>query len=190
MIPGIDVSAYQGVIDWPAVAASGVRWCYVRAYEGVTPDPRHAANVAGARRAGLRVGSYQFLRPRHDGTRMADMLCSLPDLGDLPPCVDVESDDGVDLVHHAADLLTWLDRVEQLTGRVPLVYVGPWYASTHRLGELPWLASRPLWVAQYGPRVTVPAPWSAWTAWQYSGDGRCPGVQGACDLDWAVEGWV
>src|ERR1700677_3355012 len=61
-VPGIDVSHYQGDIDWHAVAASGVKFAYIKATEGAAYiDPSFAQNVVGAQAAGVLVGVYHFL---------------------------------------------------------------------------------------------------------------------------------
>ena len=53
-LSGIDVSHYQGEVDWPAVAASGVRFAFIKATDGVDDiDPRFAQNWAGAKLAGI-----------------------------------------------------------------------------------------------------------------------------------------
>ena len=71
-IQGIDVSKHQGSIDWPKVAASGVRFAILRAGYGNTAaqvDPYFAVNYTAARSAGLKVGVQLRLRPRRRGPR-------------------------------------------------------------------------------------------------------------------------
>jgi len=63
-LEGIDVSHYQGAIDWPSVAAAGKRFAIMKVTEGQTyVDPGYASNHAGARAAALPVSAYHFARP-------------------------------------------------------------------------------------------------------------------------------
>src|SRR5262245_45216635 len=91
---GIDVSKWQGEIDWAAVRAGGVRFAYVRVSDGATaPDPLVARNGEEARRAGIARGAYQYFRPDEDAEEQADVLLEMtgpPRKGDLPPALDVE----------------------------------------------------------------------------------------------------
>ncbi|MCW5953083.1 MAG: lysozyme, partial [Propionibacteriaceae bacterium] len=58
---GVDVSRYQGEIDWPVLAAQGIEFAFIKATEGSSyVDPRFAANLEGASAAGLRAGAYHF----------------------------------------------------------------------------------------------------------------------------------
>ena len=79
------------------------------------------------------------------------------------------------------DLQTWLDVVQQATGRTPIIYTdhGFW----NSLGTSAF-GSYPLWIAEYGVQsVTLPAGWASWTFWQYSESGTVSGVSGAVDLN-------
>ena len=76
MIPGLDVSMYQGSIDWRKVAASGIRFAWVRHSDGLRRlDPRWEFNLEGARNAGLAAGTYQYFRPVQGGLAQAEALC-------------------------------------------------------------------------------------------------------------------
>jgi GH25 family lysozyme M1 (1,4-beta-N-acetylmuramidase) len=92
--PGIDVSYYQGSIDWNAVQASGIAFTFVRVSDGATfSDPKFAANYAGAQTAGLIRGAYQFFRADQDIDAQANMMIAAVGTlqpGDLPPVLDVE----------------------------------------------------------------------------------------------------
>src|SRR5262245_60783454 len=74
-IKGIDVSSWQGTIDWNAVQRSGIKFAIVRVTDGSHHlDKRFAQNWLGARQAGLLRGAYQFFRPAQDATAQADLL--------------------------------------------------------------------------------------------------------------------
>jgi lysozyme len=194
LVRGIDVSQAQGVVAWDEVAASGIRFAYVRAFEGQDLDPTFARNRRAALAAGLLVGAYQYLRARHPGAYQADLLADLlGELGpgELPPALDVETldDKAQDVPEVQGCVLAW---VQRMRGRAysPLIYTGPVFWSQRLRGQhLGEVAGCPLWIADYRPRPApeVPQPWTHQTIWQHAGDGqgRCPGVRGWCDLNLA-----
>ena len=133
---GIDISAYQhpngAAIDWGQVAASR-RFVIIKASEGTGyTNDYYADDAAQARAHGMIVGAYHFLLFNHDGTEQANQfLASVGGniaSGDLPAMLDVED------VNHSATpgqrvaiMQAFLDRVEQVTGRKPMIYSGSWY---------------------------------------------------------------
>src|SRR3954469_12227006 len=95
---GIDVSNLQGSIDWPAVHKAGYRFAWVKAGEGDWRDPQFLHNVKAAKAAGLKVGAYQFLRPKagRSGSQEAELFIKRLEearlgKGDLRPVLDVEA---------------------------------------------------------------------------------------------------
>ena len=92
-VRGIDVSSYQGDIDWPTIAKQGVDFAYVKATEGSSfTDERFEANLRGAREAGLLVGAYHFFSFESRGRSQAEhIVATVPADGDLlPVAIDVE----------------------------------------------------------------------------------------------------
>ena len=93
-VKGMDVSYYQGTIDWAKVKADGVQYAIIRVSDGLnTPDTKFDSYWAGSRAAGVLHGAYQFFEPSQDPIAQADMLLAKigtlkPD--DLPPTIDVE----------------------------------------------------------------------------------------------------
>src|SRR5688572_24159740 len=72
---GIDVSYYQGVIDWNRVKSDGVEYAFIRVSDGeVFRDPKFTANWANARSAGVIRGAYQFFRPAQNVANQAQMM--------------------------------------------------------------------------------------------------------------------
>jgi len=154
---GVDASHHQGRIDWRAVAHDGVAFAYVKATEGATlTDPRFAANVAGARAAGLRVGAYHFFSLCARGkAQAASFLSAVPVVHDaLPPAVDLE------LAGNCAARPGREDVRRDLTA------------------FLADLEERPLW-----RRHLVRRPRGDWLVWQVSGFARVHGIDGDVDLD-------
>ena len=90
---GVDVSSYQGVVDWPVLAEQGVDFAFLKATEGsALQDRQFSANWAGAFAAGIRAGAYHFLSYDSSGDAQADHFISVVPRteGMLPPVVDIE----------------------------------------------------------------------------------------------------
>jgi lysozyme len=184
LLEGIDVSRYQGEIDWRRVKQSGVVFAFIRVSDGSdTIDERFADNFRAAGKAGLRRGAYQFFRAGEDALAQANLIVdTVRKLGraDLPLVVDVESDDWATDPALQNALLMWLERVEKRTRRRPIIYTSP--AMGTRLGAR--FAAWPLWIAHYdvdAPRL--PDGWTRWSFWQHSATGRVAGIVGNVDLD-------
>jgi lysozyme len=182
-LSGIDVSHFQGDVDWAAVAAAGVRFAFMKATEGLADiDPRFARNWEHSRAAGLLRGAYHFLHPNLDAKQQAAHFLSVVtlDRDALPPALDVEVTNGVDPAALAACIETWLGVVEAALGCKPVIYTDP---SFWRDNVGVDLSSYPLWLACYAPQPEVPANWQSWTFWQHSQSGGVAGVAGPVDLD-------
>src|SRR5213075_1845668 len=103
---GVDVSHYQGLINWTQVAANSYRFTFAKASEGTTlVDATYPVNRAGAEGMGLRFGAYHFARPGGSGAAglvanavaQADHFLSVTQLqaGELPPVLDLETTGGL-----------------------------------------------------------------------------------------------
>lgn len=181
---GIDVSHFQGKVDWGRVQATGVAFAFAKATEGTTVgDAMFATNWAGIKDAGLLRGAYHFFRASKDAGQQANFFLSKVTLsaGDLPPVLDVEVTDGASDATLQAGVQAWLDAVAAQTGVTPMIYASPAFWNEHMTDQF---GDFPLWVAQYGvsaPRV--PKGFKNWTFWQYSESGKVDGVSGKVDLD-------
>ena len=115
-VKGVDVSKYQGSIDWNAVKAGGTDFAFIRVSDGAnSPDSYFAKNWDGAKGAGLVRGAYQFFRPAQDAAGQADLLVKAIgtlDDADITPVLDVEVTDGVSSLVLQQRMHTWLDAVE------------------------------------------------------------------------------
>ncbi|MBS1122044.1 MAG: Lyzozyme (1,4-beta-N-acetylmuramidase) [Deltaproteobacteria bacterium] len=184
-VPGIDVSYYQDTIDWKQVRRAGVRFAFIRVSDGTTvPDSLFAQNWGAARRAGVLRGAYQYFRPDQSATAQADLVIAAVkrDRGELPPVIDVETDGGRSPAQLAQRVEIWVTRVRSALGVEPIIYTGPEFWRDKAGGAD--LTTQPLWVAHYTARCpTTPAPWTAWTFWQYSDRGTVPGITRPVDLD-------
>jgi lysozyme len=182
---GIDVSRYQGDIDWPQVKAGGKQFAFIRVAAGTKRDVLFDKNWTGAKAAGVLRGVYVYFKPSADAAEQANILVdAVGRLGadDLPAVADVE-DPSASLEENRAGLETFLRIVEEGTGKKPLLYTSPGYAD--RVGG--GFEAYPLWLAHYTsdcPRLPTQLGHSHWTFWQNVGDaGESPGVNGPCDND-------
>lgn len=195
---GIDVSHWQGEIDWQAVRGDGIEFVLMKATEGVSlVDRKLMDNVEGARRAGIPLGFYHFAHLSNDPVREADhfIRTTAPLHADLWHVLDVEggSLDGQAMSRAQVSRWSrsWLERVQEATGLKPMLYTGAAFAATYFETDL---SAYPLWIAHYGvdtPRSNT--VWSRWTMFQYTDRGTVAGISGAVDrneLDGAVNQYL
>ena len=184
---GIDVSYYQGDIDWNAVAADGVEYAIVRVSHSTQFfDPQFDTNLAGSRAAGLHTGVYQYFEPDEDPIAQADLLLdALGELqpGDLPPVIDVESTAGLPPAQVASAVRAWIDHVEAELGVPPIIYTGHYFWQDNVASAE--FGGYPLWIAWYGVECpgNVPTGWSEWAFHQYCDCGNVAGVSGQVDVN-------
>jgi lysozyme len=179
---GIDVSHYQGTIDWPAVARDGVAFAYIKATEGVDGrDSQFARNWRNARRAGIRVGAYHyFVFCRSARAQARNFLAVAPrSASALPPAIDLEMARGCARVTGAdvrRNLSAYLAIVEAHDRKRAVLYVTPQFFATYRA----YLPERPMWRRSIAAK---PAPNRSWVFWQYGSRGRVTGIRTHVDLN-------
>jgi streptogramin lyase/GH25 family lysozyme M1 (1,4-beta-N-acetylmuramidase) len=188
---GLDVSSFQGAVNWTLVAGAGYSFGYARIGDGSTlPDADFAANWAGMRTAGILRGAYLFYEPNQDPTAQALALEGEAAYGppDLIPVFDVEVTDSKSAAVIISGLQTAVARIKADLGVWPVIYTNYsfWFST---LGNPTTFSSDPLWIANWGVRSPlVPAAnWggNGWRIWQFSDTGVVPGVSGMVDLDQA-----
>jgi lysozyme len=185
-VEGIDVSEYQGNINWGQVKASGREFAIIRTGDGMYQDPYFAQNWSGAKAAGLIRGVYQFFEPGEDAVAQANLMLSMMGAigpGDLPPMIDVEVTGGQSGATITSKIHQWVNTVQAATGRKPLVYTGTWFWDPN-VGSGDF-SSYPLVESYYCSSCcpNLPNPWSDFAMWQYSSTGAVPGISGNVDLD-------
>jgi GH25 family lysozyme M1 (1,4-beta-N-acetylmuramidase) len=196
-VKGVDVSAFQPVIDWPRVAGAGYVHAWIKATEGYTwTSPRYAEQWTGAGGAGLLRGAYHFFRtssgPELQVRRFVDLVRDHgePEMGYT---LDVEwqraSDPlgGLDPEGFAEAVLRAVGALQNASGRRPVLYSAPGFWALLPAALRREIASATdLWIAAYRP--TPPAPldgWTAWRFWQRSSKEDVPGI-GPVDVNvWA-----
>ncbi len=178
---GIDVSSYQGAIDWQSVKNSGVSFAMIRvgntAY-GI--DSYFAQNMIGANAAGLRVGCYvyTYATTAAQAVQEAQFVLSAvaPYTVSFPIAIDVE-----DQVHKSltaaqqAEIVNAFCATIYNAGYTPMVYASRnWFLE--RMGPVAW----DHWVAQYNTYCDYPG----YAMWQASSSGSVPGIAGRVDVDY------
>jgi lysozyme len=197
---GIDVSHYNGAIDWTQVATASYRFVYTKATEGSTLiDPTYSINRQGAKAFGLRLGAYHFARPAGatDAARIAnaitqaDFLLTVaqPQPGELPPVLDLETKNGLSAAALQTWTNAWLGEIAARTGVSAVVYTSPNFWKT-ALGDTSSVAGAGyrLWVAHWTTNAAPLVPganWGGfgWTFWQWSDCSKVPGFAHCVDGD-------
>ncbi len=176
---GIDVSRFQGDIDWDQVAATGVKYAFIQISRSLTDvDVKFPYNWQRAREVGILRGAYQRFQPDQDVIAQAELFVQKLGAyvaGDLPPVLDVEDDKGLPAATIAARVREWSTYVEQHVGLRPIIYTG-FYFWRDKVGGADF-SDHHLWIANYGSSCPlVPPSWGRWTFHQYSSSATIPGI--------------
>ena len=191
---GIDISHWNGSVDFAKVKAAGRHFVIAKATEGNTiTDSMYAHNEAAAMAAGLKFTGYHYARPSSvsgDATNEADHFVSVLGLkrGMLTPVLDLEVTGGLSVSGLQGWVKTFLGRVYARTGVKAMIYTNGSFWQT-AMGNTSWFAANGyrIWIAHWATSSpSVPASnWGgrSWTFWQYSDCGKVSGVSGCVDLD-------
>lgn len=186
-LQGIDVSNWQGYIDYRAVKRSGIDVVYMKASQGTTfKDPYFESNYANAKANGLKVGFYHFLVATNvtEAQREAEFFTSVI-AGKIPDCklvMDYEQFSGASVVTINEIAQAFLQKVQQLTGKQVIIYSNLYDTQTVFSKEL--ARQYQLWLAYYGDYTKLTNTYSNWDHWigvQYTSQGTVPGVNGYVD---------
>lgn len=194
---GIDVSHWQGTVDWERVAADGITFEITKATQGdYYVDPTAAVNTAGAEAVGMFHGAYHFAEPDiSSGEAQASWFVEnggdwYPDGWTLPGVLDIEYNPSGDTCYDLSksEMADWViafsDTYVTLTGRAPIIYTNAdWWNTCVGNSSVP--DANELWVAYWGSSAnpTLPSDWSDYALWQYSSEGDVDGVDGNVDAD-------
>jgi len=196
---GVDVSSYQhgSSLDWSRVKAAGQDFGFVKATEGSSyTNPYLAGDWAGLRNAGMGRGAYHFAQPSASLQSAVDQahyfvaaVGTTQQPGALAPLLDLEVSNGLSSAQLVAWTHAWLDTVQHLTGRRPIIYTYAYFWRT-AMADDQGFTSSPLFLADYhdrsgrtAPSMPLPGGWQQWTFWQYTDSGQIPGIAGYVDLD-------
>lgn len=197
---GIDVSRWQGDINWARVAGAGITHAIAKMTEGGTyTDPKFVENFHEMRENGLKAGVYHYFRALSSTPceQLANIKARLAEVGfkvgeDIL-AIDAESKGNEkaspDQVADALFQLVTLIRVSLLDGAYPYIYASPNYWNNSVASDKYDFSLCPLWIANWNvDQPNVPATWSSqgksWQWWQHSSKGQVDGIQGEVDLDW------
>lgn len=185
-VRGVDVSSYQGKIDWDVLAGEGIDFAIIKATEGSgDQDERFAANWAGATRSaeetGLLVGAYHFLSFDSPAETQAQNIFDTVPVTDgaLPITIDLEcyadycrTPPSAERVASVLDPL--LAALEEHYGQPPIIYATMRYYDAFLTGGY---AANPIWIRSV---ITPPvlSDGRAWDIWQYTSRERLDGYVG------------
>lgn len=190
----IDVSEWQGRIDWRRVAHSGIRYAYIRACVGSSyTDSQFRRNYREAHRHGIRTGFYHYVtarsveQARRQARFFARTIASCR--YNMRPVLDFESFGRLNKDEVNQIALAYLRELERLTSHRPAIYSDSNNAVNTFTNRR--LTRYPLWVAAYGVRHPETGNWGSFSMWQYADDGRIPGIRDdSVDLDHYRRGLV
>ncbi len=182
-IRGIDVSRWQGDIDWTAAAGSGLRFAMIKACQGTKEDPKFKRNIEGAVKAGIYAGAYVYSLAEDAETAGAEAEAVLK----LVRPYELRWPVALDLEHAGFEKLPKALRLRVIdafcgrikaAGRVPMIYSSSdWF---RRVIPKAAIKRYSVWLARW--RGDPPEEDFAYAMWQ-SGTGEIPGINGPTDLD-------
>ena len=180
---GIDVSSHQRVIDWDSVSTdSSITFVYIKATEGATyRSPHYSDNLHGARRHGLKAGSYHFLRSTSTiAAQFRNFIATAKrDEQDLVPMIDVETR-GTWSRQQLIDSLGMLATLmEDYYGVRPMIYST---MSFYNRNLSPYFNNYPLYIGRYSNKSPEISWNGRYTIWQFSETGKVPGIGTDVDL--------
>ncbi|OBZ67394.1 N,O-diacetylmuramidase [Grifola frondosa] len=188
---GIDISNYQGTVDFNTVKANGVSFVYIKATEGTTfIDSYFSSHYVGATNAGLIRGAYHFAHPdSSSGATQANYFLAhgggwSSDGITLPGALDIEyNPSGAECYGlSASSMVSWIrdfsNTYQSATGVYPVIYTTTDWWTTCTGNSASFASTNPLWIAHYASSIgTLPAGWAYTTFWQYADSGADPGDQ-------------
>ena len=201
---GIDVSSYQGSINWSSVYANGARFAFAKATEGnYYRDAYFNSNMTNGKNAGLKMGAYDFARPdQHCVSVESDYFWNfaggkiIADGKTIFPVIDFEVFGGHQCQpSYTAWMNTWSSYVQGKTSAYmhPIMYA----SACTGMCDVTTACTLEAWVANYnGQNLYTGHPWTSctscnykqpggqyWVWWQVSSTGSIGGVSGNCDFD-------
>lgn len=184
---GIDVSNWQGHIDYNEVKNFGIQIVYIKASQGRNiTDPYFKTNYNNAKANGLNIGFYHYVTARNtdEALQEAEYFSSVIS-GTSPDCklaMDFENFGNLSVSEINQISKVFLEKVTELTGKEMIIYSNAYNAKHTFSTEL--ANAYPLWIAEYS--VSAPKDdinWNTWTGFQYTSSGRITGINALVDRD-------
>ncbi|KAH9917661.1 glycoside hydrolase family 25 protein [Epithele typhae] len=164
---GVDISHYQGTVNFNTLKSNGLSFVYIKATEGTTyTDPMFSTNYDGATSAGLIRGAYHFAHP---DTSSGAVQANAPSGNE---CYGLS----------ASAMVSWIkdfsNTYHSSVGVYPVIYTTTDWWTSCTGNSASFASTNPLWIARYSSSIgTLPAGWSYTTFWQYADSGANPGDQ-------------
>lgn len=188
---GIDISEFQGEIDFEEVRRSGIEAVYIRVGAGEYTDEYFAENYERAKAARLKIGFYHYVTARsvEEGRRQARFFASLA-AGrepDMRLAMDFEYFGSLSVSQINAISEAYLDELTALTWREAVIYSD--LSNARNIFSRALAEKYPLWAAQYGAdEPSANGKWREWVGFQYTDEGRVGGIYGNVDRNIFTEG--
>ena len=187
-VHGIDVSSYQGKINWQKVKAMDddgvhITFAFIKATEGVlSMDPYFQRNWREAPKAGIVCGAYHYFLPQKSGLWQARFFLQTVKVekGDLPMVVDVEQLYKTTPVKMREQLMLFVNYIENKTGVKPLIYTNISFYQDYLQG---YFDDYNLWIAHYYQPVLNVSNHTNWQFWQHSDKARINGISQKVDFN-------
>ena len=190
----IDVSTWNGIIDWDKVYKSGVRYAMIRSSFGIENpnqiDNKFVRNIENAIKVSIKCGIYHYSYAKSAAEAKKEAEFCLKTIKgykiDLPVAFDIEDSSQT---HLGKDTLTsiviaFCDRIKS-AGYMPMLYCNPSWLNSY-LHKNKLLGKYDLWLAHWG----VSAPSYNCAIWQYSENGSVPGISGSVDMNWIYKDYI
>ena len=187
-IKGIDVSEYQGTIDWNAVKNSGYKFAIVRISHGSNVDANFEQNIEGAKNAGLKTGAYHYGTFENADSAHQEAQSFISNINALKAkglnldylVLDSENDTSADLTDAS---IKFLDEIKAAFPSTKIIfYANPYFIQTHYNSTI--AAKYPiLWIANYNVSTPSTPLWNNWSIWQARNTGAVLGISGDVDID-------
>ncbi|WP_423146616.1 glycoside hydrolase family 25 protein [Rubrolithibacter danxiaensis] len=187
-IHGIDVSSYQGKIDWKKVKEMRedelyIKFAFIKATEGlVHVDPYFQRNWREAPKAGIVCGAYHYFKPGKNGKWQAKFFLQnvKPEKGDLPLVVDIEELKRVSPERMRKELSSFLNYIENKTAIKPIIYTNITFYKDYLQGHFD---DHILWIAHYYKPELKTDKRTRWRFWQHSDMATIAGINHVVDMN-------
>lgn len=188
-VHGVDVSRWQGNINWPKLKTQGANFAFIKATDGGDhTDPMFRRNWKGAKEAGIARGAYHFFYWCRNAESQAKwFIRNVPkEAGALPPVIDVEWNGESRCRKRPSrervleKMTVFMDMLERHYGQRPIIYTAPDFYRDNLKGAFP---NHSFWLRAVADHPSDVYPGREWAFWQYSGTGLSKGVAGRIDLN-------
>jgi lysozyme len=188
-VHGVDVSRWQGNIDWMKLRTQGANFAFIKATDGGDHlDPMFQKNWRRAKEAGIKRGAYHFFYWCRVASSQAEwFIRNVPkDPDALPPVIDAEYNGEssckkrLSRAKYVEKIKVFAEMLERHYGKRPIIYTAPDFYEDNLAGEL---KEYPFWLRSVAAHPSKRYPNRRWVFWQYSGSGLSHGVEGKIDLN-------